>query len=80
MMIFTLTSRMTIMAKFKEFLSEAPDSAIQRLRDQIHALSDQMEDIIDAGGQVTPTMQNKMKQLRNQLKMKKRQLGASSNE
>lgn len=63
------------MARFKEFLQEAPDAALQRLRAQIHALQDQMEDIVDAGGAVTPAMEQKMKNLRQQLKNKKKQLG-----
>lgn len=58
-------------------LLEAPDAQLQRLRDQKHALADQMEDIDAAGGEVPESMKQKMKQLNAQIKSKLKMIGAS---
>lgn len=56
-------------------LIEAGDPQLQRLRDQMHQLRDQAEDIRDAGGELPPSLEQRIKQLQNQIDAKKRQLG-----
>jgi len=61
---------------FKEFLMrEEADSALQALRDQLHSLQDQVDDITSAGGEIPPNLKEKMQQLQTQIDAKKKELG-----